>query len=99
MLSHRQVKIIVKRLFLFTFAKYGSVHGDKLYYRKLGRLIESYGYRLPNRGTAIGSQREWWKIVKSRFENGRRKSADVRPAHAQPMPAPNLHPAPCAASD
>ena len=80
--NHRQVKLIAQRLFLFTLAKYGSVHGDKLYYRKLARLIESYGYRLPNRGTAMGSQRHWWKVIKNRFENGRRMSADVRPSRA-----------------
>ena len=44
-------------------------------YRYLGNGLAAIFPTLPDRGTTPGAMRRWWKILKARFENGRRVSA------------------------
>ena len=71
------------------FIKFGSVHGDKLFYTFIGNAFKAMYPTLPNRGLVKGLHREWWRMVKNRFENGRRSSAAVRSAPSLvPCPGP-----------
>ena len=75
-LSHTQVKKVAGRVFKWIVAKYGKVNGDMLFYTKVGNYLNDKLACLPSRGKTDGSDRSWALILKRRFENGRRKSAE-----------------------
>ena len=75
-LSHTQVKKVVGRVFKWIIAKYGKVNGDMLFYTKVGNYLNDKLACLPSRGKTDGAERSWALILKRRFENGRRASAD-----------------------
>ena len=76
-LIEAEVKELSKRIFLWILVKYETVHGDVLLYRYLGNGLAVFFPTLPDRGTTPGAMRRWWKIIKVRFENGRRVAASL----------------------
>jgi hypothetical protein len=80
------------QVFLWAILTYGSVYGDALFYAAAGAILAAKLPPFANRGTQPAASRKWPKILKNRFENGRRTNAKVRtPAHDSPRARCSLH--------
>jgi len=77
-MTKRQLKRLMRDVYVWTIEKYGSVNGDLIYYRKIASLIhQRWGENiLPDYGKHVkGEDRDLAMIIKVRFENGRRRNA------------------------